>query len=74
MALSQYAFDRAEDVSEALHNLDGLVACLERELATLDLGEAEGRIWPLVGAIRHYRLEAARAATAIARSGAQRAA
>ncbi|MFN3953217.1 MAG: hypothetical protein ACK4LQ_02110 [Pararhodobacter sp.] len=69
MGLSQQNFDRAEEIGDALHMLDGLIAVMERELMLADLGEGELRIWPLLGAMRHYRLQAATIAGAIARSG-----
>ncbi|WP_333828288.1 hypothetical protein [Pararhodobacter sp.] len=71
MALPQHAFDSAEDIGLALHMLDGMIQILERELIAVDLGETECRVWPVIGALRYYRNEADRAATSIARSGAQ---
>lgn len=67
--LSQFAFDRAEEISDALHALDGMIAVLERELSDAPLGAHETRINPLVGALRHYNATAKKAAQEIAISG-----
>lgn len=65
--VTQQTFDGAERAGDALHLLDGMIAVLETELAAAPLGACEARIWPLVGALRHYRTQAASEVEALAR-------
>jgi len=67
--LSQDAFDRAEEIGDALHFIGGCTDMLARELAELLPPDRECSVFALLASINGFRNTAARAASEIARSG-----
>ncbi len=67
--LSQHAFDRAEEIGDALHFQSHTLDMLEREIGALDLGPHDGRVHTLLAALRAFSADAASKAAQIARSG-----